>query len=335
VMPKGLLEITGTLSVQQFWPNGESDGDTAKVVVKKGAFRFRAKPGAAWKVTHAFDNATVKKSLNARSGKAAIDKKGQITIRWQGIDAPELHYRPTVENLSDKQKAALKAVNGNFRQPLGETASVALGKYLAKLGKDPVNVTVRTAVDQPSDVFDVYGRLIGDIFVKVSGKEVDLNLWMVQNGWAFPTFYSSMAKEEIQTILSLASKAKAKKAGIWKSASSIMKFDSKLVFDKSGPPNAAKDAGPVIMPKLFRRVSTYSVEKKAKIFSGSFPDFLKAHKDACYETSDFLQQGVVAAQHRQLDEFVTNKGFLVGPGDLVFQEAGSVVLGKNGKPAVW
>jgi len=62
--------VTGTLDVNQFWPNGESDGDTAKVVVGAGAFRFRAKPNGKWKVTNAFDHAIVKRSLNSKSAGA-------------------------------------------------------------------------------------------------------------------------------------------------------------------------------------------------------------------------------------------------------------------------
>jgi len=52
-MATGLLEVSGTLDVNQFWPNGESDGDTAKVVVGAGAFRFRAKPNVPLQAMHA------------------------------------------------------------------------------------------------------------------------------------------------------------------------------------------------------------------------------------------------------------------------------------------
>src|SRR5262249_12166344 len=178
----------------------------------------------------------------------------QVTIRWQGIDAPELHYRPTVDKLTDKQKAALRAVNGNFRQLFGETAATALGKYLAKLGKNPIPVVVRTSVDEPSDVFDVYGRLVGDIYVKLGRKELNLNHWMLQNGWAFPALYSSMSATEIQTVLALAKEAKAKRRGFWALVSSTLKFDPKLLFDEDGPIDAKSDRGPVVMPKLFRRL---------------------------------------------------------------------------------
>jgi hypothetical protein len=90
-----------------------------------------------------------------------------------------------------------------------------------------------------------------------------------------------------------------------------------------------------IVPKLLRRLSTFSAEKKAGIVADRFPEFLKARPDVCYETS-FLAQGPTAAMHRRLDEFVSKQSvFTVGAGDVVFQEAGSVTVGKNGKPAKW
>ncbi len=39
-MYTGLLVATGTLDVQQFWPNGTSDADTANIIVSAGAFQF-------------------------------------------------------------------------------------------------------------------------------------------------------------------------------------------------------------------------------------------------------------------------------------------------------
>jgi hypothetical protein len=37
---KGLLRISGTLDLSQFWPNGKSDTNTATVVVNADGFEF-------------------------------------------------------------------------------------------------------------------------------------------------------------------------------------------------------------------------------------------------------------------------------------------------------
>ncbi len=338
-MWKGLLEVSGTIDLTQFWPAGESDADTVKVLLSgPNAFRFRPHPGAASKVTHAFAGATVKGKVS----KPAIDKQNRVTIRLQGIDAPELHYRPTAPTLNGQkptaqQRAAFNADNGNFRQKFGETAAVALGKYLAKAGHSPLRCLVRTSVDEPNEVFDTFGRLVGDIFVTVGGKEQNVNHWLCQQGWAFPTFYSSMAKPEITELTALTAAARKAKRGIWKKVTSDLNaFDKTLVLRKSGPPDPAGDVGPVILPKLFRRRSTFGVAREAKIVSGSFKNYLQREPDPCFETLQFLSQGATAAALRHLDEFVSPAArFTVGPADLVFQENTSHVVGANGKPVKW
>ena len=74
--PPGLLVAFGTMDVAQFWPTGRSDGDTAHVRVERFEFDGR--------VTHAFEGATI--------GRKPVLHQGGITVRWQGIDSPELHY---------------------------------------------------------------------------------------------------------------------------------------------------------------------------------------------------------------------------------------------------
>jgi endonuclease YncB( thermonuclease family) len=338
-MAKGLLEVSGTIDLAQFWPAGQSDADTVKVLLSgSNAFKFRAQPSAPAKVTHAFDGATVKGKVS----KPAIDKQGRITIRLQAVDAPELHYRPMAPTLNGKkptpaQRASFNAANRNFRQKFGETATVALQRFLAKAGASPIRCVVRTSIDEPGAAFDTFGRFIGDILVTINGKEQNANHWLCENGWAFPTFYSSMTNQEITDVIKLSDKARVAKAGLWRKASSDMTpFDRTLVFRSHGTPDPAQDAGPVILPKLFRRRSTFGIAQSAKIASGAFKNYLQKEPDHCFKTDDFLQAGLTAATPRRLDEFISAGGtFSVGPKDLVFQENTSRVIDRNGKPVHW
>src|SRR5262249_48375726 len=219
------------------------------------AFRFRVHPGAPFKVTHAFEGAVVK----GRVSKPAIDSQNRITIRLQGIDAPELHYRPTAPTLNGQaptpaQKAAFSANNGNFRQFFGETSTTQLAKFLAKSGTSPIACVVRTQVEEPNDVFDTFGRFVGDIVVRIKGKSQNVNQWLCANGWVFPTFYSSMTNQEITDLTTLSEKARKSQLGIWKKATADLSFfDPAQVFRNHGQPNPAQDSGRVIVPKLFRR----------------------------------------------------------------------------------
>ena len=133
----------------------------------------------------------------------------------------------------------------------------------------------------------------------------------------------------------LSQTAKTKKLGVWKSNSSDLNhFDKTLVFRKNGP--VQPDKGAVFMPKLFRRRSTYGVAKAAGMTKVKFKDYLAMEPDACFETAEFLDSGPTVAMPHHLDAFVSTAGkFLVSPGDLVFQEGKSKVVGPDGQPAKW
>ena len=91
-MAKGTLRVKGTVAVDQFWPISTADADTTKVKVQLtvSGFEFEPSPGAGFAQTHAFDNAVVVSA----TGRIPPVKNNQITVRLQGVDAPELHYRP-------------------------------------------------------------------------------------------------------------------------------------------------------------------------------------------------------------------------------------------------
>ena len=196
----GLLKLRGTLDVAQFWPTGQSDADTTKVIVTVhgNSFQFSDDGVTHFKTTHAFDDARVK----GKSGtKTAIGQHGQVTIRLQGIDAPELHYPlPPLGNkagLLAEQRDSYRALEKvEYRQYRGESSTAALGDLVHGLGHVACEVTTR--VSSPNEVFDTYGRFIGDISVERDGHRTVLNDWLVANGWAFPTFYKSMTEAEIQ-----------------------------------------------------------------------------------------------------------------------------------------
>lgn len=122
--------------MQQFWPQRSSDADTTKILVTVGsdAFRFRPAPADPFHVTHVFEGAVVLGSVR----KPAIDDKGRVTVRLQGVDAPELHYRPTAALKKKQQTAEQRELylqwNLEYRQYFAETATVAVHELLAKAG---------------------------------------------------------------------------------------------------------------------------------------------------------------------------------------------------------
>ena len=339
----GLLRLRGTLDVAQFWPDGQSDADTTKVIVTVhgDSFKFSSNGSTGFKTTHAFDDARIK----GKSGtKTVIGQHGQVTIRLQGIDAPELHYPlPPLGNkaglLTEERNAYRALEKAEYRQYRGESCTAALGHLLHGLGKAACEVT--TIVSTPDEVFDTYGRFIGDISVKIGGHSTVLNDWLVMNGWAFPTFYKSMTDVEIQHKAALWKIGKQQhKANLWKYYDKTFPaFDPKLVYRHSTAANpvainAAADRGPVILPKLFRRQAAWWARKKAGITSGNFPAYLRSpdlNKDQFHLTSEWLDDHNTARAYGW-GSFLTGSTFTKEPQEIVFVEDPSTLLDSHGAP---
>src|SRR6266567_6495226 len=199
-MAKGLLRANGKLDVAQFWPGGGSDADTVVVQVNQSSFEFSSDPTSRpFKVTRTFEGAKVRGShvSDAIHG-------GKITVRLQGVDATELHFAALLTHAKTKAKKTLKNNGTRYRQFLGETATTKLHDFLNS-GKGPtLDCQVVAPVDHPNDVFDTYGRFVGMLFVKKATKWVNVNEWLVSSGWAFPSFYTTMAVADIRSLGRLA-----------------------------------------------------------------------------------------------------------------------------------
>jgi endonuclease YncB( thermonuclease family) len=331
-MPTGLLVATGTLDVAQFWPNKGSDADTANLSITSDSFQFSSTGNEQdLQTTHAFDGAKLK------GQKKPVLQNNRLTVRFQGIDAAELHFAALLRQKGPNNKK-LKNNGTKYRQHFGESAAVALGSFL----KSHIKTTtcrIETRVDTPNEVFDIYGRFIGDAFVNTASGWVDVNHWLVQYGWAFPTYYNSMNPDEILTIQKLSDKAQKGSKGVWGHLTpNSALWDSTLVFRPGGPVQAAKDVGPVMMPKVFRRRTRYQVSRLNKLpdASGSFKDYLATLTDGWVTRKALLanpkmkkppkNQNTLSPLVDVHDLFPTN------PGDVVFFEAPSTLLGANGKP---
>ena len=338
-MALGLLVVSGTLDVDQFWPKATSDADTTKVRVDVApdCFRFRASPDAPSVVTHVFDNATVR-GIGSRP---AIEN-GQIRVRLQGVGAPELHYRPQAEvkkaEQTDQQHKLYLKWNFDYRQPLAETATVALAGRLGATGVR--NCRVETAIDKPEEAFDSYGRVVGDVIVTVDGHDVNINTWLMESGWTFPSYYNSMSADEIAGLTSAANEAWAADRGVWPYLEDQLvasKFDWDLRFrGKGAAPNPAHDGGAVLNPKFFRRLSTWAVNKRAKMVTANLMGYLRKKKDLVHLTSEYLAQGSGAAPIYELvDLFGQGGWFEYWPEEVVYREKPSTIVLPGGAPVVW
>ena len=313
----GLLIMSGTLDPAQCWPQGDSDADTAKVLLSpNNSFVFQSHPGAPKVPTSVFDGATVK----GRVRKQVIDQN-RVTVRFQGIDAPELHFPPHQR-----------------RQHFGEFSTNQLSLFLQGFQPHPVPCRVETRVESPNEVFDTFGRFIGDIILTRGGQDINLNHWLAAEGLAFPSLYNSMTISEMNAVIQPSDTARAQHKGIWANGAftqNIGTLDKSLVFRRP-PATLQPDKGRVIFPKFFRRLNTWQDEKaKGKTTATTLKAFLaKEHPpDQFLLTQDVMTTGVTSAQVHNLAEAINaNNRITHLPKAMVFTEKPAQLLDRNGQP---
>ncbi len=327
----GLLIINGVLRVKQFWPESRSDADTATVDLTTGQpFVFVNNAGHR-APTRAFD---VAESVGKFGPKPVIKttKSGarKVTVRLQGLDAPELHFQPQVQ--------ASSGVTHPFRQSMGETCANALHAFVSAFGQADIPCEILTRVSKPSDVCDVFGRVVGNIVLIIGGARIDLNHWLVREGWALPGFYNSMTKPEILALLADHDAAKADRRGLFSKkkivSSKLASFEPQR-RERKGPSSFKpfSDKGVVNFPKFFRRQAERHVRSAiGENVQTDLRSFIaKKGDDLALRRKDFLKlkpptTGKAAkAKFRQLAIFLGKNRFPIGP-ELVYFENDSKLV---------
>lgn len=339
----GTLRIHGTIDIKQFWPKGSSDADTTKIklVVGEDSFEYKEDNAQDFSKTNAFTDA-ISKGQGSKPVINTNKREGtqSITVRLQGVDAPELHYRAAplkkTNEVSDDERARFNSINEERRQCFAESSTFALSKHLEQYMNDDGLITAifQTKVEKPFEVVDTYGRFIGNINV---GDQLDINVWLVENGWGFPAFYTSMSIEEIEIFLAAWVKGKTKLGRTGKAISKDANdFDWDLIYRKPSPDIDFKlgdDKGKVLMPKIFRRQSSWMVSKKAGVITPntSFQTYLKKSPDQLILLKELLSQGLHSATTYSLHDFVTeNNLILKNPEELIFKEKPSTLVNSEG-----
>ena len=337
----GLLVIKGELRVNQFWPKGGSDADTAVVEVllaDQKPFTFVDNNGGRHP-TRVFYNSHVE----GRQGPMPVvkfDKRlnaNKISVRLQGIDAPELHFQPTVAGSAGK--------NGKFRQNLAETCAHALYTYLSQLDLDRIPCEVLSRVQKPSDVCDVYGRVVGNLIIGGDAAKIDINHWLIREGWGLPGLYNSMTKNEIRQILVDHAYASAQKRGLFKAkyvTRSLVAFDRTKRYKKGTDSfTAYADKGKVNFPKFFRRQADHHVRRAVGTpgtpaaflaYVASKPDDIALDVDAFLNHRSSTPAATLKKRFTQLATHVKAGQYPTGK-ELVFWEAdATLVKTTTGKP---
>jgi endonuclease YncB( thermonuclease family) len=241
-------------------------------LVIKGSFVIVDKSPDGDSVRFRADNPELFKKLK-RGYRTEVSQDGTVQLRFEGIDAPELHYI-------------------GHEQPLGLEARDFL---LAQLGFEVYTSTLNNTITQstPSEIpggilaqsAEVYGRPVSYVFLESDlasypdGERIpldttllakSLNINILQAGFAYYTVYSSQGQTQRIFMQTVAKQAKDANLGIWAK-------DKTSEFTLSDFEDITHHQ--LVLPKLFRRGIAYLREKE-KGYSGSLQDWLVANPDS-------------------------------------------------------
>jgi endonuclease YncB( thermonuclease family) len=333
-MPSTTLTIDGFIDLAQFWPVGESDADTTKieVTVRAGGFKLQRPGQARPSATTIYERAY---QLGAKKGagrehvpllETAADGSRRLTARLQRVDAPELHVTPGA--IKGKSLAGLGWYQ-KYRQRQAETAVAKMRTHLLRMARNNQRLECRfvTELDDakgPGDAIDKYGRFVGDLLVGARGE--NLNLWLLEQGWAIVALYESMQAAEIDQTLA------AWRAGAGKGIRRRYRAEFEpFEFVVFRAPGAAlqnqRDDGPFIHPKYFRRYVTWWAFKGASKMDGSFTDYLVSRAERVYRLAEFRawldapSGSPKPPTYALYDPRTDGPGVSWGPEEFIFKEA--------------
>ena len=197
-----------------------------------------------------------------------------VNLRFEGIDAPEIHYQ-------------------GARQP-SPYAEAARDFLTGKIGMNPVpyvqpnGVTVKPPANDGqrgyilSRELEVNGRPVSFVFVgnppEADGKEINLtvqrakrslNYQLLAAGQAYPLFYDSLFYDLRGAFAAAVTSARQKKLGVWKTSVDVLRW---FTIAKRADAEAAK----ILYPKLFRRLADYL---KTNNGLGNFVNWMNAKKE--------------------------------------------------------
>lgn len=217
----------------------------------KGNFVIADKEPDGDSVRFIADNSDLYQELQ-RNYRIKPSRDRSVQLRFEGIDAPEIHY-------------------GRYAQPLGDEARNFLLKKMGfakiKFQGDRVQSAEPDTISGVilTQAADVNGRPISYALVGKNAAQLEngdwtqvepellrqtLNFLMMAEGRAYYTVYTSTPRSHRQVLREAALAAREKDLGVWAADStSIFRL---VDFDSITPPN-----GQLILPKLFRRCTDY------------------------------------------------------------------------------
>jgi endonuclease YncB( thermonuclease family) len=242
-------------------------------------------------------------------------KDGTVQLRFEGIDAPELHYGGTLQPMGRESRDKLLEWMG-FRNVGYQNLTVnrsspervrgaILSTMIERNGR-PVAYALGQA--EATGLKDGSSIAVDDTRLRLT-----LNALSLEKGMSYFTVYNSMPEAQIKTFKTLAAKARAAKLGIW-----ARDKTSEFTLENAGSIN---ESGQLILPKLFRRATDYLSAKRKNKTNAGFKNWLIESRDTAYSQDGLLLE---RGNKKRLSDLIEQNGsrvrFKADTLELVFNE---------------
>jgi hypothetical protein len=297
-------------------PSSSQSSNSPGFLLMRGKFVIVGKQPDGDSVRFIADDTNLFGQLKNNS-RIRLSKDNSVQLRFEAIDAPELHYLGQAQPMGSESRDALLKLMG-FKDPQFNQGGATVTSASIQ--------TVRGAI--LSNAAEVNGRPISYVLLEKEAKgladgmrvnitdailQKTLNAKQLLNGMAYLTVYSSTPETNRSFLRTLTLQARATKLGVWaRDASAKFKLISK---------DSVGERGALILPKLFRRAVSYLNAKAKNPSLGSIKDWMISSQTSGIPEDDLVK---INLQTVRLSSLLTVAGnqvkFAVDTTDLVFVE---------------
>lgn len=238
-------------------------------IVMKGSFVLKGYEPDGDSVRFIADNLGLYHNLHGSYRIKPSKRDNSVQLRFEAVDAPELHYGKDAQPLGDESRDQLLSWMGfeNIKYSPHSTTvqssdpDTVRGAILSKAAEANGRPVSYILLEKDAD------RLKDGDWVKVDDSllKKTINYRLLDEGMAYYTVYTSTPFDHRQTLSKVTSQALKAKKGVWK-----LDMTSDFVLDDQ---NSIGPKGQLILPKLFRRCTDYFKDVD-KGFNGNLADWL-------------------------------------------------------------
>jgi endonuclease YncB( thermonuclease family) len=295
-------------------PNTQTSSKPGDYRVIFGEFVIIGKQPDGDSVRFKADNSSLWAKLkNASRLKESSD--GTVQLRFEGIDAPELHYGGTLQPLGRESRDRLLEWMG-FRNVRYQNLTVSgsspervrgtiLSASVERNGR-PVAYVLGTA--EATGLRDGSGIAVDDTRLRLTWNALSL-----EQGMSYFTVYNSMPEAQIASFRTLCAKARAAKLGVW-----ALDRTNEFILENA---ESIGENGQLILPKLFRRATDYlSAVRKHKTLAGFKRWLIESRDTSSPQDGQLLEHGSKKRLSDLIEETGTRVRFKADTLELVFNE---------------